>query len=730
MARTRAIGRGERPPVPPIEATRGRGRGRGRSRGRAAGATPVDPPVAPAQDQAPAIETPAAPAQAPVVPIVILGLQEALAQILFVCTSLAQAVSATTIATTSQAGGGNRTLTTCTPEQVVRGLQTPEAPPVQQVAPVQPFAPVQDVVVSTMPNDEQCRLKRFSRLSPPTFSGVQGEDAQGFLDKCRRMLQTVGIVESSGVSFTTFQFSGATFTWWEAYERCRLVGAAPLSWQELSTLFLEKWVPQSQREELCRQFEWLCQGDMTVSQYERILSHTFEDVVDISCDIETARRQEREDREAKRSRGSGSYTGAPSRGQFQQGSGRSFRPHQLARPEYRGASSGHSYQGFQHGQSSLSSLPAQSLSYDPLAQGSSAPSASASHSGARGSHQSPSLVSGSCFECEEFGHMRRQCPRLRGSQSQRRDRPSSSSPVSSSPALPARGGGQAARGHPRGGGRSGGGQARFYAILGRTDVVASDVVITNCHAKAVTLAISGVPRIEWYGLTNYAPSRVISFLKAYRIVGKGYLSYLAFVRDVRAETPSIDSVPIMRDFPDVFPADLSSMPPDRDINFGIDLVPSTKPISIPPYYMAPAKLKELKDQLQKLLKKGLTNAPVAFMHLMNSVFRLYLDSSVIVFIDDILVYSRSQEENAKHLRVVLQRLREEKLYAKFSKWEFWKRLSWGTWYPVMVFRLIQKRLRRFRVGLDRPQPQIFVVSSVLRAIIADLFRVSHLLPRP
>lgn len=68
---------------------------------------------------------------------------------------------------------------------------------------------------------------------------------------------------------------------------------------------------------------------------------------------------------------------------------------------------------------------------------------------------------------------------------------------------------------------------------------------------------------------------------------------------------------------------------------------------------------------------GLTNAPAAFMHLMNNVFRPYLDLFVIVFIDDILVYSHSQEEHAEHLRVVLQRLREEKLYAKFSKCEFW-----------------------------------------------------------
>ena len=68
---------------------------------------------------------------------------------------------------------------------------------------------------------------------------------------------------------------------------------------------------------------------------------------------------------------------------------------------------------------------------------------------------------------------------------------------------------------------------------------------------------------------------------------------------------------------------------------------------------------------------GLTNAPAAFMDLMNRVFRMYLDRFVIVFIDDVLVYSRSEEEHAKHLRTVLQTLRQKQLYARFSKCEFW-----------------------------------------------------------
>jgi len=68
---------------------------------------------------------------------------------------------------------------------------------------------------------------------------------------------------------------------------------------------------------------------------------------------------------------------------------------------------------------------------------------------------------------------------------------------------------------------------------------------------------------------------------------------------------------------------------------------------------------------------GLTNAPAHFMYLMNSVFMPELDKFVVVFIDDILIYSKTKKEHAEHLRIVLTRLMEHRLYAKFSKCEFW-----------------------------------------------------------
>ena len=68
---------------------------------------------------------------------------------------------------------------------------------------------------------------------------------------------------------------------------------------------------------------------------------------------------------------------------------------------------------------------------------------------------------------------------------------------------------------------------------------------------------------------------------------------------------------------------------------------------------------------------GLTNAPTTFMDLMHRVFQPYLDQFVVVFVEDILIYARSEEEHEDHLRIVLQALREHQLYTKFSKCEFW-----------------------------------------------------------
>ena len=93
------------------------------------------------------------------------------------------------------------------------------------------------------------------------------------------------------------------------------------------------------------------------------------------------------------------------------------------------------------------------------------------------------------------------------------------------------------------------------------------------------------------------------------------------------------------------------------------------------YRDCPSKIREyefLVDLIEFLVMPfGLTNAPAAFIDLMNRVFRPYVDQFVVVFLDDILVYSKDRESHETHLQVVLETLRKEHLYAKLSKCEFW-----------------------------------------------------------
>jgi hypothetical protein len=233
---------------------------------------------------------------------------------------------------------------------------------------------------------------------------------------------------------------------------------------------------------------------------------------------------------------------------------------------------------------------------------------------------------------------------------------------------------------------------------------------------------------------------------------------------------SIEDHPVLRDFEDVF-REIPGLPPKRDIDFSIDLVPGAAPVSKTPYRMGTPELKELHMQLEEYLKKGyihpsvlpwgapllfvkkkdgtlrlciyfkqlnkvtiknkyplpkiddlfdqlkgarifskidvrsgyqqvwikeedmskttlrtryghyeftvvpfgLSNALTVFMCRMNGLFREYLDKFVIVFLDDIPIYSKSEEEHEQHLRMVLQVLRKNKLYAKLSKCIFYQK---------------------------------------------------------
>ncbi|GJW72267.1 putative reverse transcriptase domain-containing protein [Tanacetum coccineum] len=174
------------------------------------------------------------------------------------------------------------------------------------------------------------------------------------------------------------------------------------------------------------------------------------------------------------------------------------------------------------------------------------------------------------------------------------------------------------------------------------------------------------------------------------------------IMEKKSDEKRLEDIPVVREFPEVFPENLLGLPPVHQVEFQIDLILGAAPVARAPYRLAPSEMQKLSNQLQELADRGyhqlrvrdedipktafrtryrhyefqvmpfgLTNAPAVFMDLMNRVCKPYLAKFVIVFIGDILIYSRKKEEHADHLRIILELLRKEELYAKFSKCDFW-----------------------------------------------------------
>ncbi|GJX25672.1 putative nucleotidyltransferase, ribonuclease H [Tanacetum coccineum] len=289
-----------------------------------------------------------------------------------------------------------------------------------------------------------------------------------------------------------------------------------------------------------------------------------------------------------------------------------------------------------------------------------------------------------------------------------------------------------------------------------------------CDEKVVHIPIDGETLII-RGDRSKTRLNLISCIKTEKYISRGCQVFMIQVMEKKADEKRLEDISVVKEFSDVFPEDLPGIPPVRQVEFQIDLIPGAAPIARTPYRLAPSEMQELSNQLQELTDRGfirpstspwgapvlfvkkkdgsfrmcidyrelnkltiknryplpriddlfdqlqgssvyskidlrsgyhqlrvrerdipktafrtryghyefqvmpfgLTNAPAVFMDLMNRVCKPYLDKFVIVFIDDILIYSRNEEEHASHLRIILELLRKEKLYAKFSKCDFW-----------------------------------------------------------
>ena len=286
----------------------------------------------------------------------------------------------------------------------------------------------------------------------------------------------------------------------------------------------------------------------------------------------------------------------------------------------------------------------------------------------------------------------------------------------------------------------------FDLILGK-DWLTKHRAIVDCGQKTVVLRCPDQSEVIIQGIRSSVLSNVISAMQERRFIRKGYEAFLALILDSKRGQVELEKIPVVREFSDVFPEELPGIPPEKEVELSIEIVPGTAPVSRAPYRMAPTELKELKVQLQELLDKGfvrpsvspwgapvlfvkkkdgtlrmcidyrqinkvavknkyplpriedlfdqlkgagvfskidlrsgyyqlrvkevdvpktafrtryghyeflvmlfgLTNAPTTFMDLMNRVFRPYVDQFVVVFIDDILVYSKDAYRNMNNI---------------------------------------------------------------------------------
>ncbi|GKF05830.1 putative reverse transcriptase domain-containing protein, partial [Tanacetum coccineum] len=176
--------------------------------------------------------------------------------------------------------------------------------------------------------------------------------------------------------------------------------------------------------------------------------------------------------------------------------------------------------------------------------------------------------------------------------------------------------------------------------------------------------------------------------KVLRVLGERPEKKTRFFMSAKTSDKKQEEIVVVRDFPEVFPDDLSGLPPIREIEFRIELITEAMPVAKSPYRLAPSELEELSGQLKELQDKELNKLTVKNCYPLPRIDDLfdqlqglqffskinlspYLDKFVIVSIDDILIYSKTQEEHVEHLRLVLELLKKEKLYSKFSKCEFW-----------------------------------------------------------
>lgn len=171
-----------------------------------------------------------------------------------------------------------------------------------------------------------------------------------------------------------------------------------------------------------------------------------------------------------------------------------------------------------------------------------------------------------------------------------------------------------------------------YDVILGMDWLSKYYASINCREKVVVFQLPGVERFKFNGSCTRATPLLLLAIQATRNIRQGASALLAYVTAKPEAERKLEDISVACDYPDVFAKVVTGLPPDREIEFTVDLIPRTQPIHKAPYRMAPAELKELKKQLQELLDRGFIRpsvspwgAPVLFVKKKVGTMRLCID---------------------------------------------------------------------------------------------------------
>nr|AAK52169.1 putative polyprotein [Oryza sativa Japonica Group]AAN64470.1 putative polyprotein [Oryza sativa Japonica Group] len=580
----------------------------------------------------------------------------------------------------------------------------------------------------------QNKLVEFLRVRPPTFSSTTNPvEAGDWLHAIEKKLDLLQCTDQEKVSFASHQLHGPASEWWDHF-RLNRTTAEPITWLEFTAAFRKTHIPSGVVSLKKKEFRSLTQGSRSVTEYlhefNRLARYAPEDVRtdeqrqerfleglndELSYPLMTGDYHDFQKLVDKAIRQEDKYNRMEQKkrriAHFKAQQGNSQRPRLTLGP-----------QSMPQGGSSSVVRPQRQFFNNNAGNNirNQAPRPVAASTQQQPAKKEQGIKPGVCFNCGDPGHYADKCPKPRRVKVV---------PAQSNSTAPAS-------------------KARVNHVAAAEAQGAPDVIL-DCANRKVTLTSNDGRVVTVHALSSESLRSSLNQI-------------------------TLEEIPVVREYPDVFPDDLPGMPPKRDIEFRIDLVPGTTPIHKRPYRMAANELAEVKRQVDDLLQKGyirpssspwgapvifvekkdhtqrmcvdyralndvtiknkyplpriddlfdqlkgatvfskidlrsgyhqlrikeedipktafttryglfectvmsfgLTNAPAFFMNLMNKVFMEYLDKFVVVFIDDILIYSHTKEEHEEHLRLALEKLREHQLNVEsVTNWKQSKTVS-------------------------------------------------------